>query len=260
MKREYKIEGQYQINDGVENNFEIEYDNLPENEENNKKLVELLHYPLRLITEGGKLGVKGIKRFFLVLFLFAVTNSILFLYSIIRSVMSGFEISKLGIITLVLLIGLGFTAYSVYRVYQFVMIDAMSVIYGNLTSFFKKLSEIIVEKTSAFVQGKTEITDQKLIEALDFGKMIHSKYKNAPGILKKGILLILKRIPFTGMLSILHTDISNGRLDDASARLYSEMDGFITTNIFGNNNTRWIWWLLPINIIALLALIKINIG
>ncbi|MEZ5174117.1 MAG: hypothetical protein R2850_11575 [Bacteroidia bacterium] len=260
MKDEYKIKGRYSIEGGKTNEFEIEFNNLPENEENNKKLVEILHYPLRLIAEGGKLGVKGIKRFFLVLFLFAITNLFLLLYSVIRVVMSGFEMPKLVIVILVLLIGIGFTAYAAYRVYQFVMIDAMRVIYGNMTSFFKNLSQTIIEKAASIIQGKTEITDQKLIEALDFGKMIQSKYKNAPGILKKGITMILKRIPFTGIITLLKTDISDGRLDDASARLYSEMDGFITTTIFGNNNTRWVWWLLPLNIVALLVLIKLKLS
>ena len=35
---------------------------------------------------------------------------------------------------------------------------------------------------------------------------------------------------------------------------------FISESIFGNNHTKWVWWLLPLNILILLFLIKSKIG
>ena len=260
MKEKYKIEGIYQVNGNEEKEFEIEYDNLPENEENNNRLLELLNHPWRLIKEGGKLGVNGVKRFFTVLFLFAFSNTILFFYSISRLFSTNFEFLKIVFVLLVLIIGLGVTIYSAYRTYQYVIIDTMRVIYENLSSFFHKISELIIDKVENLFQGKVDLTDNQLTKALDFGKMVNSKYQKTPKFLRKGIILILNRIPFVGMLIDLKQEISQGNKVEASTKLYNKMDGFISDSIFGNNNTKWVWWLLPLNVIILFIFIKIKIG
>lgn len=260
MKRKYSIEGTYQVNGNEEKEFEIEYDNLSENEEKNDKLLELLHHPWRLVKEGGKLGVNGVKRFFTILSLFAVANTILFFYAIIRLLSTDFEPTKILITLLVLIIGLGITVYSAYRTYHYVLIDTMRVIYENLTSFFQKVSELIIDKAESLFQGKIDLTDNQLTKVLDFGKMINSKYQKTPKFLRKGIIFILNRIPLVGMLIDIKEDILKGNKLEASTKLYNKMDGFISGSIFGNNNTRWVWWLLPLNIIILLVLIELKIG
>ncbi|WP_375237874.1 hypothetical protein [Aurantibacter sp.] len=136
----------------------------------------------------------------------------------------------------------------------------MRVIYENLSSFFKKISELVIDKAEGLFQGKIDLSDNQLTKALDFGKIVNSKYQKTPAFLRKGIILILNKIPFVGMLIDLKEDIVKGNKIEASTKLYSKMDGFISGTIFGNNNTKWVWWLLPLNIIILIALIKFKIG
>ena len=260
MKKEYSIEGTSQINGGKEKDFKITYDNLPENEEKNNKLLELLNHPWKLIKEGGKFGVNGVKRFFTILFLFSISNTILFFYSISKLFSTDFEFSKIFYAFLVLVIGLGITIYASYRTYQYVIIDTMRVIYENLSSFFKKISELIIDKSEGLFQGKADLSDNQLTKALDFGKIVNSKYQKTPAFLRKGIILILNKIPFVGMLIDLKEDIVKGNKIEASTKLYSKMDGFISGTIFGNNNTNWVWWLLPINILILIGVIMSKIG
>jgi len=260
MKKKYSIEGTFQVNGSEEKRFEIEYDNLPENEENNNKLLQLLHHPWRLIKEGGKLGVKGVRRFFAVLFLFSLTNTILFFYSISRLFSTEFEFNKILFVLLVLLLGLAITIYSAYRTYQFVIIDTMRVIYENLSSFFQKISERIVDKAESKFKGQVDLTKDQVAKALDLGKMVNSRYQSAPGFLRRGILMILKRVPFAGMLMDLKDEISQGNKAEASAKLYTKMDGFITNSIFGNNHTRWVWLLWPLNILILALIIQYKIA
>lgn len=260
MKKKYTIEGTYQVNGNEENKFEIEYDNLPENEENNNRLLELLNHPWRLIKEGGKLGVNGVKRFFTVLFLFAFSNTLLFFYAVSRLFSADFEFVKILFVLLVLIIGLGITIYSAYRTYQYVIIDTMRVIYENLSSFFHKISQLIIDKAENLFQGKVDLTDNQLTKALDFSKMVNSKYQKTPKFLRKGIIFILNKIPFVGILIDLKEDILRGNKIEASTKLYNKIDGFISDSIFGSNNTKWVWWLLPLNIIILIVLIKLKIG
>ena len=258
MEKNYSIEGTYQASGGDKN--EIHYNNNPENEEKNNKLIQLLNHPWRLIKEGGKLGVNGVKRLFTVLLLFSISNTILFFYSINRLFSTGFEFSKLLVVLLVLIIGVGLTIFSAYRTYQYIVIDTLRVIYENLSSFFQRISELIIDKVESVFQGKADLSNNQLTKALDFGKMVNSKYQKLPKFLRKGIILILNRIPFVGMLIDLKEDILNGHKAEASTKLYNKMQGFIVDSIFGNNNTRWVWWLLPLNIIILLLLIKLKIG
>lgn len=260
MKKKYSIEGSYQISGKEEKEFEIAYDNLLENEENNHRLIQLLDHPWRLIKEGGRLGVHGVKRFFTVLFLFSVSNTILFFYAISRLFSTNFEFSKLFFVFLVLIIGLGVTIYSAYRTYQFVVIDTVRVIYENLSALFKKIADLIIDKLANSWQGKVNVSDHQITKALDFGKMLNSKYQKIPRFLRKGILLILNRIPFVGMIADLKEEILSGSKVEASAKLYHKMDSFISESIFGNNHTKWVWWLLPLNIFILFILITLKIG
>ena len=260
MKKKYSLEGTYQVNGGSEKDFKIEYENLPQNEENNSKLLELLDRPWRLIKEGGKLGVKGVKRFFTILFLFAFSNTILFLYAVVRLFSTDFQFVKVFYILLVLLIGLALTIYASYRTYQYVIIDTIRVVYENLSSFFHKISELIIDRVEGLFQGKVDLTNNQLTKALDFGKLVNSKFQRTPKFLRKGIILILNKIPFVGMLMDLKEEIMKGNKIEASAKLYHKMDGFISDSIFSNNNTRWVWWLLPLNILVSFLFIKSKIG
>ena len=117
-----------------------------------------------------------------------------------------------------------------------------------------------MNKVEKLFQGKVDLSDNQLTKALDFGKMVNSKYQKIPKFLRKGIILILNRIPFVGMIVDLKEDILKGNKVEASSKLYNKMDVFISDSIFGNNNTKLVWWLLPLNIIILFILIKLKIG
>lgn len=192
--------------------------------------------------------------------LFAVSNFIAFIYAIITLLSSDFSVSKLFYLVLILIIGIACTVYATYRTYQFVIIATMEVLYKNLSSFFEKISELIIDKVEHLLKGTNRLSSEKLKSALDLRKMINSRYQKAPSFLKKGIILILNRIPFAAMLLDLQDDILNGKKVEASKKLYIKMDDFISNILFGNNNTKWIYWLLPLNIFAVILLIKFKIG
>jgi hypothetical protein len=260
MKKKYKIKGTYSFNNSEEKDFEIEYDNLIENEEDNLKLFQLLQTPLSLFKEGGKLGITGIKRFFTVLFLFAISNTILFFYSVVRLFSTSFEFSKIGYVFLIFILGVGMTIYAAYRTYHYVIIDTLRVIYENLSSLFKKIAELIIDKVAGLFEGKGNVSEDQLTKAFDFKKMVNSSFQIVPKFLRKGIIQILNKIPFVGMVLELKGEIQKGNKAEASAQLYTKMDNFITEYIFGSNNTNWVWWVLPANIIVLFVLIKLKIG
>jgi hypothetical protein len=204
--------------------------------------------------------VHGAKRFFSVLFLFSLSNTVLFLFAIVRAFSTDFAFSKLLYLFLVLVIGICFTIYAAYRTYQYVVIDTMRVVYGDLAPYFQKVSEHLVDKVAGTIQGKVGLSDEQLTKAMDLGNLINSKFTGTPRFLRKGIVLILKRIPIAGMLLDLKEELSMGNKQAVSAKLYTQVDSFISGSIFGKNNTNWVWWLLPVNVLVLLLLIGSKIG
>lgn len=260
MEKKYKVEGTYQVNGGEEKEFSFDYTNSEENHEANNNILQILDKPYKLILRGGKYGIKGVRRFFSIIFLFLIANLFMVFYAINRIIASGFGFGKTFILIIVFLAGIGFTIYAGYRTYQYVVIDAVRVVYENSSSLFKRICDLIISSVEKAFTGKKEVNQTDIKKALNFSKLIHQKYQKVPRFIRKGIIMILKRVPFVSMLVNLQEDISAGHNSVASAKLYGKIDGFISGTIFGNNNTKWVWWLLPLNLVILYVFIRWKIG
>uniref|UniRef100_UPI0040494C31 hypothetical protein n=1 Tax=Flavobacterium sp. TaxID=239 RepID=UPI0040494C31 len=258
MAENQEIESENQVN--VNSEPEIDLTNFSEDKEKNSKLLRLLNHPWRLIKEGGKIGINGVKLFFTVLFLFSFSNFFLFIYAIIRLFATEFAFSKLLYLLLVFIIGLGFTIFAIFQTYQQIIINTISVIYISLKPFFKRISEHIIDKSAILFKGNAELTKKNVNKVLDFGTLINSKYRKLPSIIRNGMILILSAIPWVGMLTDVREEVAQGDKKGASSKLYKKMNGYIVETIFRDNNTQWIWWLLSINVVLLILLIKFKIG
>jgi len=221
--------------------------------ERNQQLLDLLQNPLKLLTEGKKHGVKSIKRFFGISFLFAVVNTILFFYALSRLFVHGFELNRLLYVLIVLAIGIAFTAYAVYKTYQFVALDTIHLVYNNLTVMFQNVCTKIVDRIDQTIKGATTLSNKKLTKALDIHTIINTTFERFPKFVRGGMRMIFSRIPLSRMIGEIKGDIINGRKEEASDKLYTQMDTFISDSIFGDNNTNWVWWILPLNIICVIA-------
>ncbi|MCB9202448.1 MAG: hypothetical protein H6604_05315 [Flavobacteriales bacterium] len=232
---------------------------MSKNEKYNTQLIQLFNRPCKLIKEGGKFGINSVGYFIFVLGLFSISNITLFLYSLSRLASTGFEARKVFFILLIFVVGFGFTLYSAYRMYQYLRINVVKVIYGNLSSIFQSISELIINKTESLFKDKFNLTNSQLKKALDFGRMINIRYHKMPKFLRTAIILLLNKIPIVDMLLELKEEIFKGNKLDASVKLYNRMDKHISNSIFRNNNTTWIWWLFPLNMGVLFVFIKLMI-
>ncbi|MFK8103286.1 MAG: hypothetical protein AB8G15_12200 [Saprospiraceae bacterium] len=256
MEEKFKITGSYSVNGGAEKEFEIGYGNTNENEENNYELFRLLEHPWRLILEGGKYGVHSVKRFFGIVFLFAFVNTILFLFGVVKLFLGGLLMDKVPYLGLVLLLGLAATAYVAYRMYQFVILDTLRVIYKNLTGLFQKLSSIVVDKVADLWQGKKELSGTAVAATIDFNEIFQNQFDKLPNFLRKALLKVLNKIPLVGMLTALQDDLVQGKKEKVSAELYQRIDQFMVETVFGSNDTKWVWWFLPLNIVVMIIVIQ----
>lgn len=243
------------------NKEEVKQESISGNGNKANKLFKLLeNNSWKLLVEGGKLGVKGVKRFFTIVLLFVFTNLILFTYAISRVYITGIDTNKVLFVLLTLGIGLGVTIYAWYQTYQFVIIETIRAVYDHLSVYFKKISDHIIDRVEPLFLGKAEVSNNQISKALDFGNLINSKFKKIPKLLRRGIIYILNQVPLVDIIIDLREDIQNGDKEEASSKLFEEINEFITDIIFGDNDTQWVWWLLPLNIAVVLVIVYFKIG
>jgi len=236
-------------------NNDIDLKDLVEGEGQDKGLIDLLHSPWKLIKKGGKAGFKGVKRLITIVFVFGATNAVLFFYTLKKIFEVGFEFGNLKYLFLVVLVNIGATIFAGYQAYQFVVVDALGIVYKNSSSFFQRISRSIADKAGGIFQGDKNISSKNLSKSLDVGSFLKAKYDKLPKILVWGINLALSRVPFMDVIMDLKDDIVNESSDDAGDKLYTGLDGLIR-NVFDKNNTNWVWWQLPLNIGLVIAIVK----
>jgi hypothetical protein len=234
-------------------------ENSIEGEEKTSQVLQLLEQPMLLIRKGGKLGVSGVKSLVKIIFLFGVINTIIFFFGAYRTVTADIALVNMGYLLLMILVGFGITFFAGYRAYQYAVLDAIGVVYQGMTPAFKKVSSLIVDKAGNAYDSNKELKDGQLSNSIKVENLLQDKFARVPRILKKGIGFILNRVPLVSMLSDLKGEIIDGDREAASSSLYSKMDLFITESVFGSNNTKWVYWLLPLNILIQLLFIKFKL-
>lgn len=239
---------------GEEETFE--YKNLEQNERSAQHLDDLIDSDniIAFLKEGGKQGLKGVKRFFIIIFLFTFTNFILItwgLYLLFTGTSSDVTSNLMMV-----LIGLAGTGYAAYRAYQYAIVDAVKVIYQRLQPFHQKLCDIVVDKAAVLIQSEKKVSNNLLSEVIDVSKILDDSLSQLPFFIKKGVLAILKKIPFIGMVIQVKDEIENGNKPQASIMLFKQVDEFIL-GLFSKNSTSWILWLLPLNVIIQLIFMSL---
>ncbi len=216
-----------------------------------KQFSSFLNNPKKLLVQGGKFGIGGAFKMVGMILLFSIVNIILFFYAMVN----GFESNKTMYFGIVILLGFLFTIIAGYKTYRYIIVNAFRGIYQHIQPFITKISASVVAKSEHLLNGKTNLKNSKNTKAIDIGSLLNEHYDKVPGFLKMGMTFIINRIPFVELLSDLKEDMDDENLDIASAKLNGKMDDYINESIFNENNTKWVYWLLPLNIIVQLGLI-----
>ena len=229
------------------------------NKKNKLRLLEMIASPWELIKKGGKLGIKGAGRFFLLMFLFGAVNSALIVIALIKLFLNEINRNNIIGVVLVVLVAAGSIAYAGYRAYRNILIDTIRVVYESLAPFFQKMCRIIIDKTEKLFSNNKKPNKNVLTKTIDFSKLVYENFQKVPRFLRSVIVFMLQRIPLMDILMGLQSDIKAGRKENASQNLFLQMDSFIQNTFFGTN-TQWVLWLLPLNIVVSLILIILMIG
>lgn len=259
MEDKTKIEGTYFIH-GEEKPFSIEVD-IPEiKDEKVKRLIGLMDKPYLLLVQGAGTGLVAARKVLFLLFLFFLCNFFLSIYGIYRFFVNDAIISHLPWVLGVVLVGFIGTALAAYKGYQYALLGAIQLCYNAMNGVFHQLSTFIVKKAAEIMKTGSNAEDKNLAHALNIADMVNQRFKKLPRLLRKGIIMVLKRVPILGMLTDLRGDIVQGNTEVASKKLFTKIDEFIQDMIFSKNTTRWLWIVFFANMLVSIFIIQYKIG
>jgi len=257
MKEEYNIKGTYTVNNGEEKEFEIWYEINTINGENHNKLLELAKDPFKLVLEGAKYGITAYKRPILLLLLAFLSGAIVFFFGMYKFFVVGAELVNLLYILVNIAASSILIGFMLFSAYNFLILDVMRVINKNLNPLYKKLCSILIEKIALLIEGENVDLNKDLKTTVNIALIIDEYFQKIPKLIRKGVTLLLKRVPLIGMLTELKAEILNDK-EKASTLLFTEIDSFINESIFGNLKSAWtMQWLKTITITFIIQILII---
>lgn len=199
---------------------------------------------------------KGIRRFFFIGLGVITLNGILITILLLKYFFAD-EVSFSGNI-LLLFLGLGFLAggYAIYRAYQYAILDAFYIFYDKfITKGIRKLSGDLVDKAAEILIKNPKANQQEFHSLLNLGGKIESYLSIFPNFVKKVFLRIFEQIPIVGYLMKFRTFIMGDMRQNAIDKVYTSIDGYFRGAIESALTLKWLFWLIPLNILIYLLLI-----
>lgn len=230
------------------------------NNDNMDALIKLSGHPVRLLLEGGKFGLNSAGKMIGTLFLFLIVNFVLVLIAAYKFLWIKYTHDNIPPMLFVVALGVACLCYAFYRSYKNVILDVVQMVYRNASPLFHVICGQIVSHAVEFLNGRTSgVTEQlarldedgkKLEQIINVQKIIADKYGKAPKLIRRSIEFVLRRIPVAGILidmkDVIASDGSNQ--EKATMLLHQKIDKYVEESIFSQNNLRWVFWLLPLNI------------
>lgn len=202
-----------------------------------------------------KIGVSGGKVLFFVLLFFGTINFGLTVYALIRLFMVDFSWTNIGILVLISLLAVAFTVFACYLTHRYIILLSIRKIYDMTLEQRTKISEDIVQRIEGVFDGRTELSQAQLHQAVDWSKTVYHYYRAVPVFFQSGITHYLNRIPITNYIIDLKEDILAGEHRIAAEKFRISIDRFFDEHIIGSPTNIWTWLLLPVNIVILYSLI-----
>ena len=175
---------------------------------------------------------------------------------LISSIIFIFINSGNGLLSLVIVILLGIiiTGLAVYKAYNYVFIDTLRVIYQGPTPLLRKISEAIVNKSAALIEKQAD--KSAVASGINAIQVINDILSSLPKVMRKGLTYLFNKVPFSNFLKDINSLVVKGDKETAVDLLYTKTDTFIMDTVFGSNNKNWVYWLLPLNIILQILIIR----
>ena len=218
-------------------------------------LDETVRIVVSLLKDKGKIGLNGFIRLVAVVGLFLFTNLILMIIAIVS--FANTEMTNTQTIWLIAtaVVGIVSTAFAFIKTYRYLILDVMKIAYSTLEGVLRKLCLRIVEVLIEKSKEQQQIHKEKIIKIINTYFSTQKVFLKFPGIIRKGLILILKKVPFYDFVMEFKEMILTGNTEEISNELYIKVDTFIVEEVLGSATMKWLFWLLPLNILIVSVII-----
>lgn len=222
------------------------------------RLLSMADHPLRLLREGGKYGLKTVKKAFPTLLLFVTINIAFAGFAVYRLALAEATFRNLSFLFLSVMAGSATVAFVAYKIYRVVQTDMIRAIYEKATPLFQRLCvQLVVKAEETFQKGRA-LKDTNIENVIDIYGLLTEQYGRVPGPLRKVVLFALRKTPVYALVDEFKGPIMAGDKAKVSELLYVKIDVSISAAIARGLGSRWMYILLLLNIlIQVLALIRI---
>lgn len=241
-------------------NHEIEGLDLKNSDPKSTELWGMFGKPLKLLASSGKAGLKAVRSFALILALIAGSNVIFLAVALYKYFAGDAPTDAIVWVFACLIIGIAATAFAAYRGYQFILVEVMQQVYKSMRGIFEKLSETVVEKTSRLMQKKEDIGPEEFSKEINLLVIVREKYSKSPRLFRRGIVLLLRKVPLFPFIQEVHGDIAANRNEEATKKLHGLFDAFMEEEIFGKNSNQGMLIIFLINVLSCMLIITYNLG
>lgn len=222
-------------------------------------LFSILDKPWKLVAQGSRFGLNGAKFFIKVLVTFLVMNVLIVFYSLYEIIVN-FEYNKLLYLILIIIIAIGFISYAMKKAYQYVTSEVLKLLYKNLSVLFKSFCSILVEEIGKSIKKNPNRSKIDFSKTLNITSMINDNFEQTPKLLKKGLILLIGRVPFLSIVTEHFEIFMQGDSEQMNIKMYGKADSFINEFLTKNLNTSWYFQTITLNFLILFLLIYLSTG
>jgi F0F1-type ATP synthase assembly protein I len=240
------------MSENIESSIELE-------EQEPSKIYKIFRSPIKLLKSAGNAGKDGISEILKVAFSFGIINAVLVIYALIQLFTHEYANSHVLFFLVVLIIAVASSTFAVFRTYKAAIVNASVTILVNTLGVFKKLSVAIIDLVSD-KDTEVELSSGRVMKAVDIGKVVQQKFSDAPKLLKRVVLFVLKRIPWVNYVADLGLDIKSGNKQIAATKLASTIETSIIGSTEGELKGRWKWLLLLANVVVIYFITRLKIA
>lgn len=208
----------------------------------------LIGRPIKILRNGTKAGLKGVRNLIRISATFSVINLILIFIGIYQLSVSPFSAYNLVIFVAVVTLGIGFTIFATIRGYRNIMTEILKAVYLGLSATFLDICYVVIDKVAPLFSSSAT-PDAQVVNKINAGQILMEKLSGTPRFVKRRMFAIINSVPLSKMLLEQRPLITNGRRDEAGRNLYEKLNTYILDTILAFNNY-WVYGWLAINLLV----------
>ncbi len=172
----------------------------------------------------------------------------------------GDELTKLTWKTVgyMFLIGVGFTGYTGYRMYQYAIEKSLEKIYEKAKEplVLPLCIDAVLRAKELKGKGENLSTGKDYDKAFNLVNIIGEKLNVLPGIVKKPLFRIIGTVPFLAIVKEYWAQFDSEESEVLGHQVYLKVNDFVAEIL--QPSIKWLLWLIPANVIVQLVVFYIG--